>query len=145
MSKEFHVFTHHDPQYEQAFVFEVERHEEDSLVEFRDLYMITTTKHGELKTRIQFDQMVQSVINHEGGNVNDSSVSVIVDMFKDLIPDEKKQEISQELNDRQIYNMDPEELIKAGEYIVMMEQAERVDNDETNTGTTQETQQIPRI
>lgn len=142
MSKEFHVFTHHDPSYEQAFVFEVERHEDD--VEFRDLYMLTTTKHGELKTRIQFDQMIQSVVNHEGGNVEDSSVSVIVDMFKDLIPDDKRLEISQEINDRQIYNMDPQALIDAVEYATIIEHAERIDN-ETNTGTSQETQQIPRV
>lgn len=138
MSKEFHVFTHHDTQYEQAFVFEVERHEEDSLVEFKDLYMITTTKHGELKTRIQFDQMIQSVINHEGGNVEDSSINVIVDMFKDLIPEEKQLEIKQEINDREIYNMDPEQLVKAYDYSVLFEQAERINN-ETNTGPTQET------
>lgn len=132
MSKEFHVFTHHDPNYEQAFVFEVERHETEDFVEFKDLLMITTTKHGELRTRIKFEDMIQSIITAEGGNIDDSSVSVIVDMFKDLLPVEKQTEIQQEINDRQIYNINPEILIEAY-------------NNDTTEGSTQQIQQVPRV
>ena len=129
MSKEFHVFTHTDPNYEQAFVFEVERHETEDFVEFKDLLMITTTKHGELRTRIQFENMIQSIITTDGGNIDDSSVSVIVDMFKDLIPEEKQLEITQEINDRQIYNINPDILLQAYER----------EDDETNRGPSQKT------
>lgn len=133
MSKEFHIFTHQDSQFEQAFVFEVER-EEDS-VEFRDLLMVTTTQHGELKTRIKFEDMIQSIIHHEGGNIDDSGVNVVMDMFKDLIPAEKKVEIMQELNDREIYNMDPAILIKAVEDAILLEEHERVKHETKIRGT----------
>lgn len=130
MSKEFHVFTHHDPDYEQAFVFEVNRHEDDDFVEFKDLLMITTTKYGELKTRIKFEDIIQSIIKTEGGNVEDSGVSVIVDMFKDLIPKDKQDEINQDLMDKEINNITAEELINASEYAIMLEKV----NNETDKG-----------
>jgi hypothetical protein len=135
MSKEFHVFTHQDTQYEQAFVFEVERDQHDETVEFKDLYLVTTTEHGELRTRIQFENMIQSIIHTEGGNIEDSSVSIIIDMFKDLIPPEKKVEIESEINDRQIYNIDPEILINSMDEIKFVEDYERVKN-ETDRGFT---------
>lgn len=135
MSKEFHVFTHQDTQYEQAFVFEVERDLHDESVEFKDLYLVTKTQHGELRNRIQFESMIQSIIHTEGGNIEDSSVSIIIDMFKDLMPPEKKVEIESEINDRQIYNMDPELLIKSMDEVLLVEEYERVKN-ETNRGFT---------
>ena len=130
MSKEFHVFTHQDPDYEQAFVFEVNRHEEDDFVEFKDLLMITTTKYGELKTRIKFEDIIQSIITTEGGNIEDSSVNVIVDMFKDLLPKDKQDEINQDLADREINNITADQLINASEYAIMLEKV----NNETDKG-----------
>lgn len=140
MSKEFHVFTHKDTQYEQAFVFEVERHENDELVEFRDLYMVTTTSHGELKTRIQFDHMIQSIIQTEGGNIDDSSVGVIIDMFKELLPKDKHDEIMDDLSDKEIKNIDPEQLIKANDYAIMLEKAEKIERENNEKGPTRATQ-----
>ena len=135
MSKEFHVFTHKDSSFEQAFIFEVERHETDKLIEFKDLYMVTSTVHGELRTRIQFENMIQSIIHSEGGNIDDSSVSVIVDMFSDLIPKEKRDEINTDLADKEIKNIDVDQLIKASEYAVIIERAEN--ETKQDKGTTQ--------
>lgn len=129
MSKEFHVFTHQDTQYEQQFVFEIERHEDDESVEFKDLYLVTTTQHGEIRTRIVLENMIQSIIRTEGGNIDDSSVKIVVDMFKDLIPKEKQLEIEMDLDNKEILNIDPEELIKASEYALIIQEAERVDNE----------------
>lgn len=137
MSKEFHVFTHSDIDYEQAFVFEVERHEKERLVEFKDLLMITSTKHGELRTRVQFHNMVQSILETEGGNIQNNSINVIVDMFKDLLPKEKQTEILDEVDDKKIRNMSVEELIKMSEYAVIFEKTK--DNNEQDKGTAQKT------
>ena len=126
MSKEFHVFTHQDPDYEQAFVFEVDRNDEEDFVEFKDLLMITTTKYGELKTRVKFEDIIQTIIKTNGGNVEDSGVSVIVDMFKDLLPKDKQDEINQDLADREINNITADQLINASEYAIMLE---KVNND----------------
>lgn len=140
MSKEFHVFTHQDTQYEQAFVFEVERHEKDELVEFKDLYMITTTSHGELKTRLCFDHMIQSIIRNEGGNIDDNSVDVIVDMFKELIPKNKHDEIMEDLSQKEIKNIDPDQLIKANDYAVLLEKAETIERENNEKGSTHNSQ-----
>ena len=126
MSKEFHVFTHQDPDYEQALVFEVDRNDEEDFVEFKDLLMITTTKYGELKTRVKFEDIIQSIVKTNGGNVEDSGVSVIVDMFKDLLPKDKQDEINQDLADREINNITADQLINASEYAIMLE---KVNND----------------
>ena len=130
MSKEFHVFTHQDPDYEQALVFEVDRNDEEDFVEFKDLLMITTTKYGELKTRVKFEDIIQSIVKTNGGNVEDSGVSVIVDMFKDLLPKDKQDEINQDLADREINNITADQLINASEYAIMLEKV----NDETDKG-----------
>lgn len=147
MSKEFHVFTHQDTQYEQAFVFEVERHDEDSSVEFKDLYLVTTTKHGELRTRICFDNMIQSILHTDGGNIDENGVQTVLDMFSDLIPKEKQIELEQIIQSEQEYKdleklllTDPEELINASEYAIILEHADELkidlqekDNNETHT------------
>ena len=130
MSKEFHVFTHQDPDYEQALVFEVDRNDEEDFVEFKDLLMITTTKYGELKTRVKFEDIIQSIVKTNGGNVEDSGVSVIVDMFKDLLPKDKQDEINQDLADREINNITADQLINASEYAIMLEKV----NNETDKG-----------
>ena len=91
--------------------------------------MITTTKYGELKTRVKFEDIIQSIVKTNGGNVEDSGVSVIVDMFKDLIPEEKKLEIETDISEKEIYSMDPLELIKASEMAKIIDEAERVDNE----------------
>ena len=130
MSKEFHVFTHQDPDYEQALVFEVDRNDEEDFVEFKDLLMITTTKYGELKTRVKFEDIIQSIVKTNGGNVEDSGVSVIVDMFKDLLPKDKQDEINQDLADREINNITADQLINASEYAIMLEKV----NDEQDKG-----------
>jgi hypothetical protein len=134
MSKEFHVFTHRESQYEQAFVFEVERHETEQMIEFKDLLMVLVTQHGELRTRVKFDDMVQSIIHTNGGNVDDSGMGVIVDMFKDLIPQEKQTEIYTDLDEKKIKNIDPNELIKASEYAIIME-ATKANNDKPEEPT----------
>ena len=123
MSKEFHVFTHQGDQYEQAFVFTVERNNDEG-VEFQDLLMITQTPQGELRTVMKFDEMIHSIIRTNGGNVNDKGVCHIVDLFKDVISNEKQHELMADVYEKEIKNLDPNELIKANEYAIMMEQAE---------------------
>lgn len=128
MSKEFHVFTHQESAFELALVFEVNR-EEDDMIVFNDMYMVATTKHGELKTRVQFNDVISSVINTRGGNIDNYSVSTIIDVFKDLIPESKQVELQVEIDDKEIKNISADELIKLYER----------DNDETDRGTSQET------
>ena len=73
----------------------------------------------------------------EGGNIQNNSINVIVDMFKDLLPKEKQTEILNEVDDKKIRNMSVEELIKMSEYAVIFEKTK--DNNEQNKGTTQKT------
>lgn len=134
MSKEFHVFTHHDKDYEQAFVFLVERHETEKIVEFKDLYMVTTTDHGELKTRIQIDQMIQSIVCNEGGNIDKNGISNIIDVFRELFPKEREVELYDELAMEEIQNINSEQLIKCSELIKRLEDEQL--NEESNRKST---------
>lgn len=115
MSKEYHVFTHHGVDFEQALVFEVIRHMDKQQVEFHDLYMIVSRPEGELRTRVEFGNMIDTIIDNVGGNVEDKSINVILDIFKDIIPIDKMKTIENEILDREISNIDPNELIKVYE------------------------------
>ena len=85
---------------------------------------------SELKTRVKFEDIIQSIVKTNGGNVEDSGVSVIVDMFKDLLPKDKQDEINQDLADREINNITADQLINASEYAIMLEKV----NNETDKG-----------
>jgi len=118
MSKEFHVFTYQETNHEQAVVFEVNR-ESDDTVELMDIYLVSTSKMGELKTKINFQNVITSIVRNRGGNVEDSSVDTILDVFGDLIPEEHREEIREEINERQtdITKMSVDSLLTASELI----------------------------
>ena len=114
MSTEFHVFTYKELNHEQAVVFEVNRCEDDT-VELLDIYMVSTSKMGELRTKLNFQNIISSIIKTKGGNVNDESVPDIMDVFGDLISEEHKQEITLELEEKQtdIMHMSVDSLLMA--------------------------------
>lgn len=117
MSKEYHVFTHREPTFEQAFVFEVER--DENFIAVGELWTVVTHKNGELKTRIRFDEMMDSIGHNVGGNIDDDGVSAVVDIFKDVLPLEKQIDIQVDLVQREIEENSvnsAERLIKASEY-----------------------------
>ena len=114
MSTEFHVFTYKEQNHEQAVVFEVNRCE-DNTVEILDMYLVANSKMGELKTKINFQNVISSIIHTPGGNVDDSSVPDIIDVFDNLMDQEHKKELESEIKERQsdIMHMTPEHLIMA--------------------------------
>jgi hypothetical protein len=118
MSKEFHVFTYKEPNHEQAVVFEVNR-ETDDTVELMDIYLVSTSKMGELKTKLNFQNIISQIVRTKGGNVDDNDVDTILDVFGDLISDEHRQEITTELEEKQtnIYTMSVGSLLMASELI----------------------------
>lgn len=118
MSKEFHVFTYQETNHEQAVVFEVDR-DKDNTVELTDIYLVSTSKMGELKTKLNFQNIIRSIIDNKGGNIKDSDVDTVLDVFGDLISEEHRLEIREELDEKQtdIFQMDPESLISACEIV----------------------------
>lgn len=122
MSKEFHVFTYQATNHEQAVVFEVNR-DEDNCVELTDVYLVSTSKMGEIKTKLNFQNIIGHIIQNKGGNIEDKDVETVLDMFDDLISEEHKTEIREELEEKQsdIYQMDPETLISACELVSFLD------------------------
>ena len=118
MSKEFHVFTYHETNHEQAVVFEVNR-ETDDTVELMDIYLVSTSKMGELKTKLNFQNIISCIVKNKGGNIDDKDVDTVLDVFGDLISDEHRQEIREELDEKQtdITTMSVDSLIMASELI----------------------------
>lgn len=100
MSKEFHVFTLHESTHEQAVVFEVDR-DEDNSVELGDVYLVSTSNMGEIKTRLNFQNIIGAIIENKGGNIDDKDVDTVLDVFGDLISEEHRQEITEELEEKQ--------------------------------------------
>lgn len=124
MSKEFHVFTLHETNHEQAIVFEVDRDEQDS-IELQDMWLVTSSKFGEIKTRLNMSNIIGHILENRGGNVEKSSVDVLMEVFEDLISDEKRQEIKDSIDneEKDVYNMNTEELLRGSEIIGCMDPA----------------------
>lgn len=122
MSKEFHVFTLHETTHEQAVVFEVNR-DIDNSVELGDVYLVSTSTMGELKTKLNMQNIIGHIIENKGGNVPITHVEQIIDVFDDLITDEHKIEIRDEISEiaSNIENINPESLIIASEMISGMD------------------------
>lgn len=138
MSKEYHVFTHIENNHQQAFVFEVERHDTEHFIKLNELWLVTTQGTSEVRSRVQFDLMVQSIAEHTGGNIDDNGLDVVIDMFKDVLPEEKKRELLQERlvkEEIQLRNMNPEDLIVASEYAMMVESDEQLNKDDEQSQT----------
>jgi len=113
MTKEYHVFTNIDEHHEQAFVFQIER--ENGSIELKELWTITSQKNGEVKSRLHLESMMSNIIQNEGGNIEDKNVGTILDMFKDIIPKTKVQELEQDLLEKT--QNSAESLILASEII----------------------------
>lgn len=119
MTTEYHVFTHQNTKFEQGFVFEIERLENNQQIKFNELWIVTTHKHGEVKTRLNLYDIFSIMGKTIGGNIDDTSVSEIVEVFKDILPEQKQLEIQIDLCQKEIKRStdDPaKQLIKASEY-----------------------------
>jgi hypothetical protein len=116
MTKEFHAFTFEKKTHEQGFVFEVERDSETNDVNILELWIITMQESGEVKTRINFDQVIHSIIHNPGGNVPDEQIHTILDIFDDVLNKYKKQQLHIDLAQKELIetsNDDTELLINA--------------------------------
>lgn len=118
MSKEFHIFTDTQPKYQQSFIFLVDRDNEENII-FDDLYLVTNTEHGEIRTRIKFQELIQSVLEEKGGNINNDGIVKVLELLNDVIPKEKQTEIMDDINYNETVNIDSNTLIKLSEEIVI--------------------------
>jgi len=118
--KEFHVFTDKQNTHEQGFIFEVSRDDEDpTQVRIQELWVVVEQKDSTIRTRVHLEQMVQAIIHQYGGNVPDNNMQTVLDIFTDLLPEDKKLELQVEFCQREIEHStltESEKLIKASEY-----------------------------
>lgn len=112
MTKEYHVFTHQDKQHEQAFVFEVDRDEMG--IELCEMWMITIQNTNEVRSRVYLDKMLEKIHNTVGGNIDD--VDTVIELFKDVLPPEKIQEINDSQAIRELERVSTNRLITANQY-----------------------------
>lgn len=123
MTTEYHVFTHQNSKFEQGFVFEIERLENNNQIKFNELWVVTSNKHGEYKIRLNLYDIFSTMGQNIGGNVEDSVVNEIVEVFKDVLPEQKQLEIQIDLCHKEIKRStdDPaKQLIKASEYSTIL-------------------------
>lgn len=136
MSKEYHVFTHIENSHQQAFIFEVERNEIEHMIRLHELWLITSHGNQEVRSRVKIDLMIQSIAEQSGGNVDDNKLDVILDMFKDVLPNEKKHEIMLdriEHEEELVKDMDPNLLLESADYALFIEQHNSDEDDKSST------------
>jgi hypothetical protein len=117
MTKEYHVHVEKTDTYQQNLVFETERHSDGSLY-FTELWIMTTHNDRFVKSRINLESLVQRIGENVGGNVSDDKVPELVEIFSEVLGDEKRLEIQLDLCEKDISKSsdDPiERLIKAQE------------------------------
>lgn len=82
---EYHIFTEMNERYQQAYVFVVDR--DESKVSVRDMYTVMVqSQPGEVKTRINLENIQQAIISTPGGNIHTKDAKSIFEIFGDLIP-----------------------------------------------------------
>jgi len=117
MTKEYHVHVEKTDTYQQNLVFETERNSDGSLY-FTELWIMTTHNDRFVKSRINLESLVQRIGENVGGNVTDDKVPELVEIFSEVLGDEKRLEIQLDLCEKDISKSsdDPiERLIKAQE------------------------------
>lgn len=120
MHKEYHIFTETKTSHQQAFVFEVERFTEERYLNLCELWLITIQDTGEVKCRLNLTNILDLIGKQIGGNIDDKNMEILIDNFKEVLPEEKQLEIQMELVEKQIdknYINDVDKITKAGEYV----------------------------
>ena len=96
MSKEFHIYTQRTNEYEQAFVFYVDRDMENMRINLEELYTVTIVGTHELKTKLRLGMIIDDICENIEGNVQENSEHEIIEIFKDLISDDIKHDFEYE-------------------------------------------------
>jgi len=119
MPKEYHIYIVKDILFEQAFIFEVERHKTDDFIRITELWVVTEPKlQQEIKTRLKFEEIVHNIGQNVGGNITDENLLTMLDMLRDIIPHEKQLQIKLDLVKKDIDKSDSmaEKILKANDY-----------------------------
>ena len=129
MTKEYHVFTTKEANFEQGFVFEVDRNDDPQYIMLNELWIVSVKDNSEIKTRINLKEMINNIGQRIGGNVEEDGMSQIVEIFKDLFSPEKQLEIRVDMCEQEIKKFDntAEQLLKAAEYADRIYQKENPD------------------
>lgn len=129
MTKEYHVFTTKEANFEQGFIFEIDRSDNPQYIMLNELWIVSVKDDKELKTRINLKEMIKTIGQRIGGNVEENGMSQIVDIFSDLLPPEKQLEIRVDMCEQQIKKIDntSDQLLKAAEYAQKVHEKENPD------------------
>ena len=129
MTKEYHVFTTKEANFEQGFIFEVDRNNDPQFIMLNELWIVSCKDNHEIKSRINLKEMIHVIGQRVGGNVEEDGMSKIVEIFEDLLPPEKQLEIRVDLCENEIYKTDntAEQLLKAAEYAQKVHEKENPD------------------
>jgi hypothetical protein len=87
MTKEIHVYTHRTEDYEQAFVFYVRRDEEERTLDLEELWLTTIVGEHEIRSRLDLQNLIGEMCRNVGGNTPPNGVSIVLDIFNEVIPE----------------------------------------------------------
>ena len=87
MTKEIHVYTHKTDDYEQAFVFYIRRDEENRTLDLEELWLTTIAGEHEIRSRLDLSNLIGEMCRNVGGNTPPNGISVVLDIFNEVIPE----------------------------------------------------------
>jgi hypothetical protein len=111
MTKEYHVHTENNDNYQINLVFETERSSDGSMY-FTELWIMSTQAGKYLKTRINLEHLVQRIGENVGGNVRDEDIPQLAEIFSEVLTREKQIEIQLDLCEKDISKSSTDPIVR---------------------------------
>lgn len=126
---EYHIFTDMNENYQQAYVFVVDRGEEH--ISVMDMYTIMIQhRAGEVKSRMNMAELQRLITSTPGGNIHTKDAKTIFEVFGELIPMEIRLQHKEEEIEKELFDMETDMLLRAAE---AAESAHKTPLDENGT------------
>ena len=116
MSKEFHLHITQNEKYKQAFLFSIDRNENNRSIQILDIHVITESNGIESKTSLDMTKLTHLMGQHVNGNILPEGFDELRHVFYDMFSQADKNHLDELILIRDINELGmAEQLIVAGE------------------------------
>jgi hypothetical protein len=137
MSKEFHLHITTNEKYKQAFLFSIDRNENNRSIQILDIHVITESNGVESKTSLDMTKLTHLMGQHVNGNILPEGFDELRHVFYDMFSQADKNHLDELILIRDINELGmAEQLIVAGEIALsahpVNQSIEEIVNDKLN-------------
>lgn len=126
MTIEYHIHTEQNDDYEQAYVFVVDRLE-SGRVDIKDMYTIVIVEGKEIRTRVRLNNLFHTIVENVGGNIDKTDATQIFNIFGNLFSEETKEQHDLEVLAEEFDRLEATSLINAS-IVAINEHKSPIDN-----------------